>query len=607
MVASSSKSSRSGFKTLISLLPYLWSRDQWSMRARVVLALVFLVLSKIAIVYVPIFYKKAVDTLTSADTDIFLVVPVAMIISYGLARVASLGFSEARDAIFARVGQRAVRTVALEVFRHLHQLSLRFHLERQTGGLSRIIERGNRGIELLLRISLFNLIPTVIEVTLVFGILWYMLDLVIACATFATVIIYIAYTMVVTEWRIRFRRRMNEADTSANTRAIDSLLNYETVKYFGTERHEAARYDERLRNYEDAAVKSNVSLAALNFGQAAIISIGITSVMLISAGGIISNTMTVGDFVLANTYLMQLYQPLNLFGFVYREIKQALIDIEQMFQILTVGAEITDKPRATCLDAEGGAIDFEGVGFGYDNRLQILKDISFSLPAGQKIAVVGSSGAGKSTLARLLYRFYDVDYGSVMINRQDIRDVTQVSLRAVIGIVPQDTVLFNDTIAYNIAYGRTGATQAEVEQAANLAHIHDFITKLPDGYQAMVGERGLKLSGGERQRIAIARAVLKNPVILVFDEATSALDTHTERAIQDNLSELAKGRTTLVIAHRLSTVVDADQILVLESGSIVERGRHFDLLEQGGAYAGMWRRQQEHEDRSVSKPLLNEG
>ena len=558
------------------------------MRARVVLALVFLVLSKIAIVYVPIFYKKAVDTLTSADTDILLVVPVAMIISYGLARVASLGFSEARDAIFARVGQRAVRTVALEVFRHLHQLSLRFHLERQTGGLSRIIERGNRAIELLLRISLFNLIPTVIEVTLVFGILWYMLDLVIACATFATVIIYIAYTMVVTEWRIRFRRRMNEADTSANTRAIDSLLNYETVKYFGTERHEAARYDERLRNYEDAAVKSNVSLAALNFGQAAIISIGITSVMLISAGGIISNTMTVGDFVLANTYLMQLYQPLNLFGFVYREIKQALIDIEQMFQILTVGAEITDKPGATCLDAEGGAIHFEGVGFGYDNRLQILKDISFSLPAGQKIAVVGSSGAGKSTLARLLYRFYDVDYGSVMINRQDIRDVTQVSLRAVIGIVPQDTVLFNDTIAYNIAYGRTGATQAEVEQAADLAHIHDFITKLPDGYQTMVGERGLKLSGGERQRIAIARAVLKNPAILVFDEATSALDTHTERAIQDNLSELAKGRTTLVIAHRLSTIRYSDSIIVLDDGKVVESGTHEELLDNKSQYFRLW-------------------
>ncbi|SVA97007.1 uncharacterized protein METZ01_LOCUS149861, partial [marine metagenome] len=454
MVTSSSKSSRSGFRTLISLLPYLWSKDQWTMRARVVLALAFLVLSKIAIVCVPIFYKKAVDTLTLADSEIFLVVPVAMIISYGLARVASLGFSEARDAIFARVGQRAVRTVALQVFRHLHQLSLRFHLNRQTGGLSRIIERGNRAIELLLRISLFNLIPTAIELTLVFGILWYMLDLVIACVTFATVIIYITYTMVVTEWRIRFRRRMNEADTSANTRAIDSLLNYETVKYFGTEGHEAARYDERLINYEDAAVKSNVSLAALNFGQAAIISIGITSVMLISAGGIVSNNMTVGDFVLANTYLMQLYQPLNLFGFVYREIKQALIDIEQMFQILTVGADITDKPGATRLEAEGGAIHFEGVGFGYDNRLPILKDISFSLPAGQKIAVVGSSGAGKSTLARLLYRFYDVDYGSVTINRQDIRDVTQVSLRAVIGIVPQDTVLFNDTVSYNIAYGR---------------------------------------------------------------------------------------------------------------------------------------------------------
>ena len=573
------------------------------MRARVVLALAFLVLSKIAIVYVPIFYKKAVDALTLADSDIVLVVPVGIIVAYGLARVASLGFSEARDAIFARAGQRAVRAVALEVFRHLHQLSLRFHLDRQTGGLSRIIERGIRAIELLLRISLFNLIPTVIELTLVFGILWYMLDLVIACITLATVIIYITYTMIVTEWRIRFRRRMNEADTSANTRAIDSLLNYETVKYFGTEKHEAGRYDERLENYEDAAVKSNVSLAALNFGQATIVSIGLTLIMLISAGGIVSRTMTIGDFVLANTYLMQLYQPLNLFGFVYREIKQALIDIEQMFQILAVGADIVDKSGAEKLIIERADIRFEGVDFAYDERRPILKGVDLSVPQGHKVAVVGPSGAGKSTLARLLYRFYDVDLGRVMIDGQDVRDVTQESLRAAIGIVPQDTVLFNDTISYNIGYGRLGATRDEVEDAARMAHIHDFITSLPDGYDTMVGERGLKLSGGEKQRVAIARTVLKNPKILIFDEATSALDTHTERAIQANLNDLAKGRTTLVIAHRLSTVIDADEILVLEANGIVEQGSHAELVEKGGVYAGMWRRQQEQVKAIMPDPV----
>ena len=573
------------------------------MRARVVLALAFLVLSKIAIVYVPIFYKKAVDALTLADSDIVLVVPVGIIVAYGLARVASLGFSEARDAIFARVGQRAVRAVALGVLRHLHQLSLRFHLDRQTGGLSRIIERGIRAIELLLRISLFNLIPTVIELTLVFGILWYMLDLVIACITLATVIIYITYTMIVTEWRIRFRRRMNEADTSANTRAIDSLLNYETVKYFGTEKHEAGRYDERLENYEDAAVKSNVSLAALNFGQATIVSIGLTLIMLISAGGIVSRTMTIGDFVLANTYLMQLYQPLNLFGFVYREIKQALIDIEQMFQILAVGADIVDKSGAEKLIIERADIRFEGVDFAYDERRPILKGVDLSVPQGHKVAVVGPSGAGKSTLARLLYRFYDVDLGRVMIDGQDVRDVTQESLRAAIGIVPQDTVLFNDTISYNIGYGRLGATRDEVEDAARMAHIHDFIASLPDGYDTMVGERGLKLSGGEKQRVAIARTVLKNPKILIFDEATSALDTHTERAIQANLNDLAKGRTTLVIAHRLSTVIDADEILVLEANGIVEQGSHAELVEKGGVYAGMWRRQQEQVKAIMPDPV----
>ncbi|MBC6438829.1 MAG: ABC transporter ATP-binding protein/permease [Rhodospirillales bacterium] len=575
------------------------------MRARVVLALICLVLAKIAIVTVPIFYKDAVDSLVSAEEGLIVAIPIGVILAYGAARIASLGFNELRDAIFARLGQRAIRRIILKVFRHLHRLSLRFHLERQTGGLSRIIERGNRAIELLLRISLFNLIPTVIELVLTFGILWYMLDFAIAAVTLVTVVVYIAYTMVVTEWRIRFRRRMNDADTSANTRAIDSLLNYETVKYFVNEEHEARRYDDRLASYEDAAVKSNVSLAALNFGQAAIISIGLTLVMLMSAAGIVEGSMTVGDFVLANTYLMQLYQPLNLFGFVYREIKQALIDIEEMFRLLAVEAEITDKPDAKPLVIDGAAIRFDGVDFAYDKRRPILQGIDFTVPAGKKVAVVGPSGAGKSTLSRLLYRFYDVGTGTITIDGQDLRDVTQNSLRQAIGIVPQDTVLFNDTIAYNIAYGRPGASREEVEEAARLARIHDFVTGLPDGYDTIVGERGLKLSGGEKQRVAIARTILKNPQILIFDEATSALDTHTERAIQANLNDIAKGRTTLVVAHRLSTVVDADEILVLEDGQIVERGRHADLLVTDDIYAGMWHRQQENgeEPKEQHAPL----
>jgi ATP-binding cassette subfamily B protein len=603
MASASPEPKQSDFATMKNLLPYLWPAGEWNLRARVIVAMVFLVLSKVAIVMVPIFYKDAVDALVSAEEGILLVVPVGVILAYGLARIASLGFSEARDAIFARVGQRAIRRIILEVFRHLHRLSLRFHLERQTGGLSRVIERGNRAIELLLRISLFNLIPTIIELVLVFGILWYMLDFAIAGITLATVVVYIGYTMMVTEWRIRFRRSMNDADTSANTRAIDSLLNYETVKYFGNEEHEAQRYDERLANYEEAAVKSNVSLAALNFGQAAIISVGLTLVMILSAAGIVDGTMTVGDFVLANTYLMQLYQPLNLFGFVYREIKQALIDIEAMFQLLAVDAEIVDDPDARELEPNGSSIRFEAVDFAYDTRRPILKDVSFMVPAGKKVAVVGPSGAGKSTLSRLLFRFYDVAGGAITIDGQDLRKVTQQSLRAAIGIVPQDTVLFNDTVAYNIAYGRPGATQEEVEEAARLARIHDFVIGLPDGYDTMVGERGLKLSGGEKQRVAIARTILKNPKILIFDEATSALDTHTERAIQANLNDIAKGRTTLVVAHRLSTVVDADEILVLEAGEIVERGRHNDLLERDGVYAGMWRRQQQGSSEPEVAPM----
>jgi len=563
------------------------------MRIRVILAMVFLVLSKIAIVYVPILYKEAVDALVPAGGNLLLAVPVGVISCYGLARVASLGFSEARDAVFARVGQRAVRIIALQVFEHLHRLSLRFHLDRQTGGLSRIIERGIRATELLLRISLFNLIPTIIELALVFAVLLYMLDVVIAVTTLATVAVYIGYTMFVTEWRIKFRRMMNEADTSANTRAIDSLLNFETVKYFVNERHEASRYDERLRSYEDSAVKSNVSLAALNFGQAAIISCGLTAVMILSARGIVQGTMTVGDFVLANTYLMQLYQPLNLFGFVYREIKQALIDIEEMFRILSVSPEITDLPGASALIVGGGTIRFDNISFSYDVRRRILDNVNIDLPAGSRVAVVGPSGSGKSTLSRLLFRFYDVDQGEITVDGQDIRSVSQVSLRQNIGIVPQDTVLFNDSIYYNIAYGRSEATQEEVEKAAGLAHISDFINKLPDGYQTMVGERGLKLSGGEKQRVAIARVILKDPKILILDEATSALDTATEREIQKNINELVRGRTTLIIAHRLSTIVDVDTIFVLEGGKVVEQGPHDELVDRGGVYATMWDRQQQ--------------
>ena len=587
------KKGRPGYQTLISLFPYLWSPDHWTLRLRVVCAMVFLVFSKIAIVYVPIFYKQAVDALSLPQENLLMAIPIGAILCYGLARVASLGFSEARDAVFARVGQRAVRLIALQVFEHLHRLSLRFHLDRQTGGLSRIIERGIRAIELLLRISLFNLIPTIIELVLVFGILLYMLDVAIALTTLITVTVYIIYTMVVTEWRIKFRRMMNEADTSANTRAIDSLLNFETVKYFSKEQHESRRYDQRLRSYEDSAVKSNVSLAALNFGQAAIISCGLTGVMLLSARGIVQGTMTVGDFVLANTYLMQLYQPLNLFGFVYREIKQALIDIEEMFKLLSVRPDIVDSIDAKNLLVTGGTVKFENVSFSYDGRRQILKDVSIVMPMGKRVAVVGASGSGKSTLSRLLFRFYEVDEGAITVDNHDIRAVSQGSLRETIGIVPQDTVLFNDTIYYNIAYGSSNATETEVKRAAELAHIDDFITRLPDGYQTMVGERGLKLSGGEKQRVAIARVILKNPKILVFDEATSALDTGTEREIQENITELSHGRTTLIIAHRLSTIADVDRIFVLEAGRVIESGHHQELINREGVYANMWRRQQE--------------
>ncbi len=585
-----------GFAALRRLLPYLWPRDQSGLRTRVVLALTSLVLAKMALVWVPVFYSRAVDRLSGDSTDALVALPLGLILAYGAARVLSLAFGELRDALFAKVGQRAIRTVALEVFRHLHRLSMRFHLARQTGGLSREMERGTRAIEVLLRFSLFNVIPTLIEIALVFFILWKALNIWVALVTVTTVAVYIAYTLLVTEWRLKFRRQMNEEDAKANTRAIDSLLNFETVKYFGNEDHEARRYDVSLRAYEKASVKSQTSLALLNVGQAFVISVGLTLVMLMTGQGIIAGTMTLGAFVLANTYLMQLYQPLNFFGFVYREIKQALIDIEKMFNLLHEDAEVTDAPAARPLKTAGGRVEFKGVRFAYDARRIVLQDVSFAVPEGKTVAIVGPSGSGKSTISRLLYRFYDADDGSVLIDGQDVRTVTQDSVRVAIGIVPQDTVLFNDTIYYNISYGHPGSTPSEVEQAARLAHIHEFIVSLPDGYETVVGERGLKLSGGEKQRVAIARTILKDPCILVLDEATSALDSGTEGEIQANLKELSRGRTTISVAHRLSTIVDADEILVLDHGRIAERGRHAELLSQQGHYAEMWQRQLETRD-----------
>uniref|UniRef100_UPI003F4DC7AC ABCB family ABC transporter ATP-binding protein/permease n=1 Tax=Azospirillum formosense TaxID=861533 RepID=UPI003F4DC7AC len=586
-------SSTGDMAALRSLVPYLWPRDSFETKLRVVVALVLLVGAKVANVWVPIFYKRAVDALSPGDAGALVTIPLGLIVAYGLARVMSLVFAELRDAVFANVAQRTIRKVALSVFQHLHALSLRFHLERQTGGLTRSLERGTRAIETLLRYALFSIVPTLVEITLVCVILWRMFDGWFALATFATVGSYIAYTFFVSEWRIQFRRAMNETDNKANTKAVDSLLNYETVKYFGNEGHEARRYDQALASYEQAAVKSQRSLSLLNIGQSAIISLGLAVVMGMAARGIVNGTMTLGDFVLVNTYLLQLYQPLNFFGVVYREIKQALIDVESMVTLLSVDREVADRPGAPPLAITGGELRFDGVEFGYDPRRPILKGVSFTVPAGRTVAIVGPSGAGKSTIGRLLFRFYDVSGGGILIDGQDIREVTQQSLRGAIGIVPQDTVLFNDTVYYNIAYGRPGASPAEVEQAARLAHIHNFIMALPDGYETTVGERGLKLSGGEKQRVAIARTILKNPAILLFDEATSALDTHTEREIQANLREVSRGRTTLVIAHRLSTVIDADEILVMEAGRVIERGRHMELLSRGGAYAALWARQQE--------------
>ena len=568
------------------LLPYLLE-----FRWRVLLALTLLTAAKLANVGVPLVMKRIVDGL---DVKMAVVaVPVALLASYGLLRFSTTLFGELRDVVFVRVAQHAIRNVALNVFRHLHGLSLRFHLDRQTGGMTRDIERGTRGISTLLTYMLFSIIPVILEFALVAAVLLKKFDWHFAAVTFGAVAVYLAFTVAVTEWRIDIRRRANELDSKANTRAIDSLLNYETVKYFGNEEFEARRYDSNLRKYEDAAVRFESSLGLLNIGQSLVIAAAVTALMFLAAGGVASGALTLGDLVLVNALLIQLYIPLNFLGMVYREIKQSLLDMDKMFRLLGENREVADKPGAPDLPAGPATVEFRNVTFSYEAARQILFDVSFVIPAGQRVAVVGHSGSGKSTLARMLFRFYDVTGGAILVNGVDIKDARQSSLRGAIGIVPQDTVLFNDTIHYNIHYGRTAASEDEVIEAARAAHIHDFILTLPLKYESMVGERGLKLSGGEKQRVAIARALLKDPRILIFDEATSALDSKSEKAIQAELERISVGRTTLVIAHRLSTVMDADMILVLNHGRIVERGTHRELLAAAGEYSRMWALQQE--------------
>jgi ATP-binding cassette, subfamily B, heavy metal transporter len=579
------------WKTLKTLGFYLWPNDRWDLRMRVIFAVIFLVLAKLLNIYVPFLLKEAIDEF-SQPIDL-MTLPLALIVSYGFARFMVGIFGELRDFIFVRVGQHAQRTIALNTFKHLHGLSLQFHLSRQTGGLSRVIERGTRGIQFVLNFMTFNILPTLLEIVLVTGAVIYHFNLLYGAIIFSTIVLYIILTIAVTEWRLQFRKSMNSAESSANTKAIDSLLNYETVKYFGNEEHEYNRFDTSLEKYEKAAVTSQMSLSVLNVTQAAIISGGLIAVMVMTGQGVVDKVFTVGDFVLINTFLIQLYLPLNFLGFVYREIKNSLIDMDKMFELIQVHSNVADEPGALALDVSKGIIEFNNVHFGYGPDRKILKGINFKIGAGQTLAIVGASGSGKSTIARLLFRFYDLDEGEILIDGQSIKSITQKSLRENIGVVPQDTVLFNDSIGYNIQYGKPLATHEQMINAARMAKIHDFINSLSQKYDTPVGERGLKLSGGEKQRVAIARTILKNPAILIFDEATSALDTHKEKEIQASLKEISTNRSTLVIAHRLSTVVDADEIIVLSEGEIVERGVHRELLKQNGEYASMWSKQQE--------------
>jgi len=582
------------FPALRRIAPHLWPVGEPMLRLRVVAALLLLAAAKAANVLVPIAYARAVDALApQSGAGAVIAVPIALLVGYGLLRVMASALGELRNAVFAKVQARAGRRVALQVFRHLHALSMRFHMDRATGGLSRVIERGVRGIATSLNFLLFNIIPTIVEILFVAVILWWMFAASFALTMLGTIIAYVAFTLIFTNWRLRFRRQMNQTDEEANTKAVDSLLNYETVKYFGNEGHEARRYDESMTRYESAYVRSETTLNMLNAGQATIMAAGLTITMLLAGRGIADGSMSIGDLVMVNTYLIQLYQPLNILGFAYREIKQGLTDMEQMFALLDVPAEVRDAPDAVSLALGAGEIRFEDVRFGYRPDREILKGVSFTVPPGRMLAIVGPTGAGKSTISRLLFRFYDVTGGRVLVDGQDVRGLSQQSLRAAIGVVPQDTVLFNDTIRYNIAYGRPGASDAEIENAARLAQVHDFVMRLPDGYATRVGERGLKLSGGEKQRVAIARTILKDPRLLILDEATSALDTRTEQEIQAALRDVARNRTTLVIAHRLSTVVEADEIIVLQEGAIAERGTHGALIAAGGLYADMWRRQSE--------------
>jgi ABC-type transport system involved in Fe-S cluster assembly fused permease/ATPase subunit len=587
-----------GWSTIRRVAPYLWPEGQGWVKRRVVLALIALFVAKLVAVGTPFFYKAAVDALAGeGDTAAWMLGfgAVGLTVAYGMARLMNVGFQQLRDVIFARVAQRALRKLALQTFTHIHQMSLRYHITRKTGGLSRIIERGVKGVEFLLRFLLFSIGPLVLELVMIGLVLWTLFDFWYLAVVVGVIAAYVAFTFKVTEWRVKLRKQMNDQDTDANQKAIDSLLNFETVKYFGAERREAARYDAAMAGYEKAALQTSYSLAFLNFGQSVLITGGLVAVMVMAAIGVQGGSMTVGDFVMVNAYMIQITMPLNFLGTVYREIRQSLVDMGEMFGLLEQAPDITEKPDAKVLNVQGGEVSFDTVFFGYDPARPILKGVSLQVRPGQTLAVVGPSGSGKSTIGRLLFRFYDVQEGAVKIDGQDLRDLTLESLHAAIGVVPQDTVLFNDTVGYNIAYGRDGATRSEIEEAARAAQIHDFIMSLPDGYDTQVGERGLKLSGGEKQRVGIARTLLKNPPILLLDEATSALDTETERDIEGALQRAGQGRTVITIAHRLSTVADADRIVVLEDGQIVEEGTHTELLSKQGRYASLWQRQQSEE------------